>query len=203
MTISTRKVMFCGDSEVYGYINGVSEGTGGPRPRFFAYLRSLGHAAAAVGPYDNTGLHRGVAGQRATQVAADLPAFATQLTTYAPDYVVCNWSVNDIGNGVSAADTLVAVAAIVNQIITTRPTAEIFWGTCVVPGGAAAGGYGTNTAVFNTFNTDLAGVVEPLGVTVINYGTPTLGSDSIHLSDVITGYPAVGLAGGVAVSAVW
>jgi hypothetical protein len=72
-----------------------------------------------------------------------------------------------------------------------------------VPGGAAAGGYGTNTLVFEEFNDDLPGVAEPLDVTVIDYGTPTLGSDSIHLSDVITGYPATGLAGGVSVAAVW
>lgn len=182
--IGSFKFMACGDSIVVGYLGLV----GGWRPVADALCRNVGRSISFVGPYNDTGFHRGVSGDRLTFVAAALPTFAAELTTYVPDVVLLAWGANDIGNGVTVANALIALNSIIDQCRTSRPSCTVLVQTIILPLGGA---YAAFAAQAVAFNAALPAVCAAKNCTLVDVGVIAT-SDGIHPTDTATGYPAQG-----------
>lgn len=199
-SITRKKIMFIGDSEV----KGANAYQGGWRTVCMAELSRLGYAIDAVGPHTSYGKHRGVDGEKAADVAGALSSLATDLTTYAPDVIVCAHGVNDMGTGTSASATRGYQDSIVAQCHTTRPSATVFVTSCVKPAVGASYGYGGYGSAFDDYNTNGAAHFAPDHW--IDMGAPDLdATDLIHPKGPQNepgGYPSMGLAAASAIASV-
>jgi lysophospholipase L1-like esterase len=176
---ASARVMACGDSITYGYQSLL----GGWRPRA---TQAVSVRYAWVGPYDSYGLNRGVSGEKASDVAGDLAAFAAELVTYAPDVVVLAWGTNDLGNGGTVADYETNMNAIIDQVQMTLPLCKIVVQSIVEP---TSGPYFAHIANYVTANTTtLPAICAAQGCTFADVGTSIVTSDGVHPVQGDTGY---------------
>jgi lysophospholipase L1-like esterase len=197
-TRSARSVLCCGDSITVGYTDGGTVGIGG----FRRLLKTgLPLSRSFVGPYsDSVGAHRGVSGEKAQTVAADLATFATELTTYPANIVVLAWGTNDLGNGRTVLQLQTDMDALVTQVKTSLPLATIVLPSVVAP---TSGAYFANIANYTSYNAALPAWAAARGCTYVDVGAMSGSSDGTHPPDGRTGYESIGHALTGALLNVW
>jgi hypothetical protein len=190
---SAPRVMRCGDSTCVGN-NGGLEATwiGGSRPPMFAALTTAGLTCTPVGPYDNFGDHRGIAGESGFTVAADPAAFAAELLAHTPDIVILGWGINDmIAGSATGAQTITTFQTLTKIVKRTLPFAKVIWDSVIRWTGYAPGAaYLTECDAFNTAGPAAAAAANAYWCDV---GAPAR-TDFVHPVDGPTGYDLVGAA---------
>jgi hypothetical protein len=207
-----REICFVGDSRQADYPNLF----GSHRNACVARLRSLGYIMAAVGPTDDGSpayparLHFGVVGRKSSEIVAALAAHGTAIAaafsgvvgTRPRPIIVANPGVNDIGaDSDSAATVLANNALIAAQYRTSVPDAWLVWDNITKPGAGAAGGYGSNGSIYDTYRAAFAAWAAIHADAASDAGTSVeLRVDEIHFADTLAGSGVVGIAQATAIA---
>jgi len=180
--IATR-VIFCGDSIVYGY---GPPYIGGYRPEVLTACTNAGINTQQVGSINGpNGFHRGIAGEQLADVAANLSTLDTVLTTNSAarlaDIVCGAWGTNDalVNSGTDVSATMLVNAGIImDQMKTSLPNAKWLWQTCTRPTDPSFSGL---LASIDGYNAGLAALCASKGFTLIQIpSTVTFLSVSVH-----------------------